>query len=181
MFRRRVIPILLLDRSGLYKTQKFLNPKYIGDPINAIRIFNEKEVDELVLLDIGATANNSNPDLDVLKDIASECFMPLSFGGGIRNVEIIKEILNVGVEKVVINTAAVERPGLITESAKLFGSSSIVVSIDVKKGYFGNSLVYIRGGREKTSLNPVDWAVTVERLGAGELLINSIDHDGTVS
>lgn len=178
MFRHRIIPILLLDKSGLYKTQRFLNPKYIGDPINAIKIFNDKEIDELVLLDIGATNNNSNPNLDVLNDIASECFMPLSFGGGIRNVEMIKEILNVGVEKVIINTAAVERPDLISESAKIFGSSSIVVSIDVKRSYFGNPIVYINGGREKTRLNPVDWAVMVESLGAGEIIINSIDHDG---
>jgi len=178
MFRHRIIPVLLLDKSGLYKTQRFLNPRYIGDPINAIRIFNDKEVDELAFLDIGATIDNRNPNLAVLKDIASECFMPLSFGGGIRNVEMIREILNVGVEKVVINTAAVERPRLISESAQLFGSSTIVISIDVKRNHFGKPLVHIRGGRERTRLNPVDWAVEAERLGAGEVLINSIDQDG---
>lgn len=178
MIRHRIIPVLLLNKSGLYKTQKFLNPKYIGDPINAIRIFNDKEVDELALLDIGASVDNKDPNLDVLRDIASECFMPLSFGGGIRNVEIIREILNVGVEKVVLNTAAVERPRLIYESAQLFGSSTIVVSIDVKKNLFEKYLVYIRGGREKTRLSPVDWAIESERLGAGEILINSIDQDG---
>lgn len=178
MFRHRVIPVLLLKNGGLYKTIKFTDPKYIGDPINAIRIFNDKEVDELVLLDIAATIEKKDPNLSVLKDIASECFMPLSFGGGIRSIEMIREILNVGVEKVVLNTAAVERPALILESSRFFGNSTIAVSIDAKKNLLGNYVVYTYGGREKTKLNPVDWAIELERLGAGEIIINSIEQDG---
>lgn len=178
MIRPRIIPILLLNNTGLYKTQKFSDPKYIGDPINAIRIFNEKEVDELAFLDIAATVNGKEPNLAVLRDIASECFMPLSFGGGINSVEMIREILNVGVEKVAINTAAVQRPSLITEAARFFGNSTIVVSIDAKKNMLGKYIVYINGGREKTNLNPVDWAKESERHGAGEILLNSIDQDG---
>jgi cyclase len=174
----RVIPILLLKNVGLYKTEKFKNPKYIGDPINAVKIFNDKEVDELVFLDITASKENREPNFDMLRDIASECFMPLSYGGGIRSVDIIKEVLNVGVEKVSINTEAVRNPDLITQASQIFGSSTIMVSIDVKKNLFGKYQVYINDGQEKTTLNPVDWAKEVEKRGAGEILINAMDHDG---
>lgn len=179
--RPRIIPILLLKNSGLYKTTKFKDPKYVGDPINAIKIFNEKEVDEMVFLDIMASRENRSPNFEMLKDIASECFMPLCYGGGIKSVEIIREILNVGVEKVSINSEAVRQPQLINDAAKFFGTSTIVVSIDVKKSLFGKYEVYINDGQEKTSLNPVNWAKEVEKRGAGELLINSIDRDGTLS
>lgn len=176
----RVIPILLLKNSGLYKTEKFKNPKYVGDPINAVRIFNDKEVDELVFLDILASEEKTDPNLEILRDIASECFMPLTYGGGIRSVDSIREILNVGVEKVSLNTEAVRNPDLINSSSEVFGSSTIIISIDVKKNILGKYQVYINGGREKTSLHPVDWAKEVEHRGAGEILINAIDHDGTM-
>jgi len=177
----RIIPVLLLKNNGLYKTTKFKDPKYIGDPINAIKIFNEKEVDEMVFLDIVASREAKEPNFEMLKDIASECFMPLCYGGGISSVEMIREILNIGVEKVSINSQAVRNPNLINKAANFFGSSTIVVSIDVKKNFFGKYEVFINDGKEKTSLNPVDWAKEVESRGAGELMINSIDKDGTMS
>ena len=176
--RPRVIPVLLLRNKGLVKTIKFKDPTYIGDPINAIRIFNEKEVDEMIFLDILASKEGKQPNLDLLKDIAGECFMPLCYGGGVNNVELIREILNVGVEKVAINTQAIIQPDLISKASKAFGRSTIVVSIDVKKGLFGNYRVYINGGLEKTKYDPVELACEMEGLGAGELLINSIDNDG---
>jgi cyclase len=176
----RVIPILLLKNNGLYKTEKFKIPKYIGDPINAIKIFNDKEVDELIFLDITASKENKEPNLEMLKDIASECFMPLSYGGGVRSTDAIREILNVGVEKISINTEAVRNPKLIGDAAVIFGSSTIIVSIDVKKNMFGKYHVYINDGEEKTNMDPIYWAKEVERLGAGEILINSIDKDGTL-
>jgi cyclase len=177
----RIIPVLLLKNNGLYKTTKFKDPKYIGDPINAIKIFNEKEVDEIVFLDIIASREGKQPNFEMLKDIASECFMPLCYGGGVKDVEMIREILNIGVEKVSINSQAVRDPSLINKAANFFGSSTIVVSIDVKKNFFGKYEVFINDGQEKTALNPLDWAKEVERRGAGELMINSIDKDGTMS
>lgn len=177
----RIIPVLLLKNNGLYKTTKFKDPKYVGDPINAIKIFNEKEVDEMVFLDIMASREGKQPNFEMLKDIASECFMPLCYGGGVKSVEMIREILNIGVEKISINSQAVKDPNLINKAANFFGSSTIVVSIDVKKNFFGKYEVFINDGQEKTSLNPVDWAKEVESRGAGELMINSIDKDGTMS
>jgi cyclase len=181
MLRFRVIPILLLKNSGLYKSINFENYKYIGDPINAIRIFNEKEVDELVLLDINATIHNREPDTNMLKLIVSECYMPLSFGGGICNTNMIKEILNIGVEKIIINTAAIENPNFIREAVKLFGSSTIVISIDAKRNFLNNYSVYVRGGKEKTKKNPIEWAKECENMGVGEIIINSIDNDGCMN
>jgi cyclase len=180
MKRVRVIPILLLKNNGLYKTLKFKDPKYIGDPINAIRIFNEKLVDELCFLDITVSKGNKEPKFEIIKDIASECFMPLSYGGGVNSLEMIREILNVGVEKVSINTQAFKNPNLIKEAATFFGSSTIVVSMDVKKNIFGKYQVYINGGEEKTNVDPIEWAKKIESLGAGEILLNSIDRDGTL-
>lgn len=180
-YRPRIIPVLLFKNNGLYKTLKFKNPKYLGDPINAIKIFNEKEVDEIIFLDIQASIENKEPDLDLLRDIASECFMPLCYGGGIRSTELIREILKVGVEKVSINSHAVRNPNLINDAVKIFGSSTIVVSIDVKKNLFGKGEVYINDGKENTRKNPQEWAIEIERRGAGEILINSIDKDGTLS
>ncbi len=177
----RVIPVLLLKNNGLFKTEHFKTPRYIGDPVNAIKIFNDKEVDELIFLDITASKERKEPNLLIIRDIASECFMPLSYGGGVKNTEMIREILNVGVEKISINTEAVRNPKLVHEATKIFGSSTIIVSIDVKKNVFGKYRVYINDGEEKTSLDPIDWAKEVERLGAGEILLNSIDNDGTLS
>ena len=180
MFRPRVIPCLLLKNKGLVKTVKFKEPKYLGDPINIVRIFNDKEVDELIFLDITATVEQKPPPFKLLSEIASECFMPLGYGGGINNLEDIRTILSLGVEKVSINSGAVANPSFITAAADRFGSQSIVVSIDVKKNMFGKYQVFTHGGRKKTGLDPIRFAVKMEQLGAGELLINSIDRDGTM-
>jgi cyclase len=174
----RIIPCLLLKDGGLVKGVKFKNHKYIGDPLNAVRIFNNKEVDELILLDISATIENRAPDLQFIERVADECYMPFTVGGGINNADQIREIIKAGAEKIVINTAAIEEPGLIKEASSLFGAQSIIVSIDVKKGLFNKRYVYSHCGNEKTKLEPVVWARKAERLGAGEILINSIDNDG---
>lgn len=178
MLKTRVIPCLLLKGSGLVKTQKFKNPTYLGDPINIVKIFNEKEVDELILLDITATLNNAQPNLKQIAEIAGECFMPLGYGGGIRDLEDIQKILALGVEKVVINTHAVENPSFIEKASKLFGSQSIIVSIDVKKNLFGRYEIFSHNGRQSTKLDPLRHAIHMQEMGAGELMLNSIDRDG---
>lgn len=180
MIRTRVIPCLLLKNQGLVKTTKFKDPKYLGDPINIVKIFNEKEVDELIFLDITATIENRKPSMALIAQIASECFMPLSYGGGIRSLDDIKEILGLGVEKVSINSYAVKNPSFVKEASGLFGSQSIVVSIDVKKNLFGKYEIYIHGGKYSTKLDPITFAMQMEKMGAGELLLNSIDRDGTM-
>lgn len=160
---------------------KFKDYKYIGDPINAIKIFNEKEVDELIFLDIQATLAKQAPNYQMLADIASECFMPLCYGGGIKSIQEIEKILYTGVEKVAINSAAFENPSLIEEAVKNFGSSTIVVSIDVKKTLLSGPQVFTNSGKFNTKRNPLDFAKQMETLGAGELLLNSIDADGTMA
>ncbi len=149
--RHRIIPVLLLKNNGLYKGKKFKDHKYVGDPINAVKIFNDKEVDELVFMDITASLDNKEPNYTMLHDIASECFMPLAYGGGITSAEMIRQILMVGIEKVIINTQAVRNPEFVKRSVNYFGSSTIVVSIDAKKNLFGKYNVYIRcpEGRSK--------------------------------
>jgi len=179
MLTTRVIPCLLLRNQGLVKTVKFRDPKYVGDPINAVKIFNDKEVDELLFLDITATVERKAPPMKVIAEIASECFMPLAYGGGIRSMEDVRQIFTVGVEKVCVNTHAVEDPEFIRQAADIFGSQSIVVSIDVKKSLFGKHEVHTHGGTRNTKLDPVEHAVRMEQLGAGELFLNSIDRDGT--
>ena len=178
MIRPRVIPCLLLKNDGLVKTVKFKDPKYLGDPINIVRIFNDKEVDELIFLDITATIENRPPNLEVLSKITSECFMPLGYGGGIRTLEDVKKLLAMGVEKIVLNTSAVEDPALIRAAADYAGSQAVVISIDVKKTMFGKYEVYTRGGKKGTGLDPVKFAAEMEKQGAGELFVNSIDRDG---
>ena len=180
MLRTRVIPCLLLKGRGLVKTVKFKNPKYLGDPINVIKIFNDKEVDELVFLDITATVENKRPPFSLLENIASECFMPLGYGGGIRSLEDVKTILGLGVEKIAINTYAIENPHFVTEAADFAGSQSVVVSIDVKKNSLGKYEVFTHSGCQATGLDPVKFAVEMEKIGAGELFLNSIDRDGTM-
>lgn len=179
MLRTRVIPCLLLKNEGLVKTVKFKHPKYVGDPINAVKIFNEKEVDELIFLDITATVENRRPPVNLISQIASECFMPFCYGGGIKSVEEIAELFKLGVEKVSINSQAVANPSLIKRASELFGNQSIVVSIDVKKNLFGKYRVFTHGGRKSTKLDPIDFAVQMEEMGAGEIFLNSIDLDGT--
>jgi cyclase len=180
MIRTRVIPSLLLKGEGLVKTVNFNNPAYVGDPINAVRIFNEKEVHELVFLDITASIEKRPPRFDIMSDIASECFMPLGYGGGIRTLEQAQKLFSLGVEKIIINSYAIENPSFIRNLANMVGSQSVVVSIDVKKNFFGKYETYTYGGRTKTQWNPINWAQEAERLGAGEIILNSIDRDGTM-
>jgi cyclase len=181
MLRNRVIPCLLMQRGGLVKTVKFQKPKYVGDPINAVHIFNDKEVDELVFLDIGATASKSAPDFDLLADIASQAFMPFSYGGGITTIDEVKRLYALGVEKVILNTVTVANPRLIEEAATLAGSSSVVVSIDVRRNWRGKYGVFVRNGTEDAGRDPVSHALEMQRAGAGEILLNSIDRDGTMA
>lgn len=162
------------------KTVKFAASTYIGDPINAVRIFNEKEVDELMFLDIGATPNGCEPNFGLLEDIASEAFMPFGYGGGITRIEHVRRILATGVEKVVINSAAALDPELISAAADLAGSASVVVSIDVKRSWLGEYSVFVNGGRTNTGRDPREYASAVTALGAGEILLNAIDRDGTM-
>lgn len=179
MLRTRVIPCLLLRNGGLVKTVKFGDPKYVGDPINAVKIFNEKEVDELVFLDISATAAGRGPNLELIRDIATEAFMPFGYGGGIRTMEHVAGLVALGVEKVVLNTVAVEHPEFVSEAAALVGSSSVVVSIDVKRSMLGRYEVVTCNATRRTGLDPVDWAGRVAELGAGEILLTAVDRDGT--
>lgn len=181
MIKTRVIPILLIKENELVKTVKFNKPNYIGDPINTIKIFNDKGADEILVLDIMATTNNKGTNFSLVKSIASECFMPLTYGGGIKKISKIRELLKIGVEKVSINSAAIKEPELIREASKIFGSSTIVVSIDVKKNIFGKYQVVCKNGRIKTNLDPIEHAKKMVDLGAGELLINSVNKDGTMT
>ncbi len=175
----RVMPCLLLKESALVKTVRFQNPGYIGDPINAIRIYNEKEVDELIFLDIDATPQNRKPPFKILAEIASECFMPVTYGGGIRDLADAKEIFSLGIEKIAINTYLHENPTFIQAAADRFGSQAVVASIDVRQQAPGRYEVFTRGGRQPTGLDPVQHAIDLERRGAGEILLTSIDRDGT--
>lgn len=179
-YRPRLIPCLLLREQDLVKTIKFTNPRYLGDPINAVKIFNGKGVDELCVLDISATFEKRSPNFDYLKDIASEAFMPLSYGGGITKIEQIKKLFFIGYEKIIINTAFVQNPQLIRAAADFAGSQSIVVSIDVKTDLFGKQSCFINDGKTKVGINPVVLAKKAEELGAGEILLNSINRDGTM-
>lgn len=180
MLRTRVIPSLLLRRGGLVKTVKFKNPRYVGDPINAMRIFNDKEVDELVILDIDASRAGTGPNFDLLADICSEAFMPVAYGGGVTSIDRIKNLYTLGIEKVIINHAAAVNPGLVTEAASLWGSSGVVVSIDVHRNWLGNYSVCVANGQQDLKRDPVEYALEMEQLGAGEILLNSIDRDGTM-
>lgn len=181
MLKTRVIPSLLLRGRGLYKTRQFKDPKYVGDPVNAVKIFNEKEVDELILLDISATAEKKEPDFGLVEEIASECFMPLSYGGGVATIEQMRRLYRLGVEKISLNTAAFTDRRLVEVASRTFGSSSVIVSIDTKSSLFGKREVWINGGRVNTKEDPLRYAEQLARLGAGEILVNSIDRDGTMS
>ena len=179
MRRIRVIPTLLLMEDGLYKTVKFKHPTYIGDPINTVKIFNEKEVDELVLLDIQAGKKRSRPNFTKITEIAGEAFMPMAYGGGIISLEDAKKVFDAGFEKVIINTALFKQENLIEKIAKIYGNQSVVVSIDVKKDLFGRRRVFKNGGTKKTNFSPEKWAKIVQEKGAGEILLNAIYLDGT--
>jgi cyclase len=179
MLRTRVIPCLLLRNESLVKTVQFGKYAYIGDPCNTVRIFNELEVDELMFLDITATTDKRAPNLKLLSDIANECFMPLSYGGGVNSFAIAQKIYEIGFEKIVINTHAITNPALISEITNVYGNQAVVVSIDVKRNIFGKYTVRSKSGHINTGMDPVEWAMKSEKLGAGEILLTSIDHEGT--
>lgn len=179
MLKTRIIPCLLLKQKGLVKTVKFDKPRYVGDPINAIKIYNEKEAHELVFLDITATKEKRVPTSELVTQISDECLMPLAVGGGIRTMEDVQRLLKAGAEKVVLNTIAVEDPNFVKKAADAFGNQSITVSIDAKKSFFGKYEVFTNSGTRNTKLNPVEFAKEMEQKGAGEIFINSINLDGT--
>lgn len=181
MLRPRIIPCLLVHEGGLVKTVEFKNPKYVGDPINAVKIFNEKEADELVVLDIDATVNGAEPDYRMIENLAAECRMPLCYGGGVRTPEQAKKIIGLGVEKVALSAAAVEDPALVSRIAAAVGRQSVVVVLDVRKktSLFGKGYeVYTRNGRQGHKADPFELAKCMQEAGAGEIVINSIDRDG---
>ena len=181
MLKPRIIPCLLLINNALYKTVNFKNPKYIGDPLNAVKIFNEKKVDELIILDIYASKENREPNYSLIKKIANESRMPVCFGGGINNINQILKIISLGIEKISIGAEIFKNPDLIRKAKDKVGSQSIVAVMDVKKNkIFGDQKVYIKNGTVNTKMNPVEFAEYVTNLGVGEILINSIDRDGTL-
>ena len=181
MLKVRVIPTLLLKSNGLVKSVKFKDHVYVGDPINAVKIFNDKEVDELLFIDIDAARQHRGPDFDQIDRISREAFMPFGYGGGIRSTEDIKKLMRLGVEKVCVNSYAMESPDFIRRAADVVGSQSVVACIDVKKDLFGAYRVYDHIKHKPTRLNPVEWAQQLEKSGAGEILLNSVDRDGTLS
>lgn len=179
MNKTRVIPVLLLRNRGLVKTVKFKEPRYVGDPINSVRIFNEKEVDELVFLDITATPEGRGPNFDLLQDIAGEAFMPMGYGGGISTMEQVRRIFSLGFEKVIINSAAYVNPGLLTEAASVYGAQSVVACVDVRRTLLGRYELYTHSGTKKQAGHLKEHLARLEQLGAGEILVNAIDRDGT--
>jgi cyclase len=179
LLKVRLIPCLLLKDTGLVKTISFNKFNYVGDPINTCRIFNELEVDELTFLDIRASVENKEPNYKVLQEISAECFMPVSYGGGIRNLQQVEKILSIGFEKVIINTTALENRKIITEIADNFGSQSLIISVDYRKNLFGKYQVFGNSGNKNYKMHPVEWASEVMNLGAGEILLTSIDREGT--
>ena len=180
MLKPRITPCLLIRNKGLVKTLRFKPYKYIGDPINAVKIFNEKDADELIVLDIDATSKGLEPDFSVIKKLAAECQMPLCYGGGIKTVKDALHIIKLGVEKVAISSAFIDNHNLLSQIIKEVGSQSVVVVIDVKKTLFGRYEVFINNGNEGTGHSPIDLAQKAEELGAGEVVINSIDNDGVM-
>jgi imidazole glycerol-phosphate synthase subunit HisF len=181
MLRPRVIPCLLIKNKGLVKSVHFKNYKYLGDPINAVRIFNEKAVDELIVIDIDATVDNREPDYKMIEDLASECRMPLCYGGGIKSVEQAQKIIGLGVEKVAVSSAAIDNPSLITKIALQVGNQSVVVVLDIKKRFSGKLEVWTHNGLNNTGISPMDYARKMEEFGCGEIVLNSIDNDGKMN
>lgn len=179
MLRPRVIPCLLVHEGGLVKTVGFKAPKYVGDPINAVKIFNEKEADELVVLDIDATVNGVEPDYRMIANLAAECRMPLCYGGGVRSAAQAKKIIALGVEKIALSAAAIDDPNLITQIADEIGRQSVVVVLDVKKRMLSKEYdVFTHNGKKNTKRSVIEVATQAEALGVGEIIINSIDNDG---
>jgi imidazole glycerol-phosphate synthase subunit HisF len=180
MLRPRIIPCLLVQDKGLVKTVGFKDPKYVGDPINAVRIFNEKEVDELMVLDIDATRDNREPDFKMIENLAAECRMPLCYGGGVKTVEQAQRIFELGVEKIAISSVAIENPDIVAKIAKRVGNQSVIIVLDVKKNFWGKYEVFTHNGKKNTNKSPMELAKQFEQLGAGEIVINSIDNDGVM-
>ena len=180
MLVNRLIPVLLLQDQGLYKTVKFKKPVYVGDPRNAVKIFNEKEVDELCLLDIGASKESKEPDFDFIGELTNECFMPIAYGGGITSLDHIKRLFSLGVEKVVLNSVLFTQPDLVRDAAQIYGNQSIVASVDVKRTLFKKLEVRSVGGTKKENVDLPEFLKHLVSLGAGEVIINSIDKDGTM-
>ncbi len=180
MFRPRIIPVLLLKNLSLVKSVQFKQHKYIGDPINAVRIFNDSKADELVFLDIEASRNNTLISLDFVRNVGEEANMPFAVGGGIKSVQDIRAIIGAGAEKVVINTHAARNPDFIREASETFGSSTIVVCIDVKNQLFKGQRTWVASGSKATAFSPIEFAQRMEQQGAGELIIQSIERDGTM-
>ena len=182
MLRPRIIPCLLVHKGGLVKTLQFAEPKYVGDPLNAVRIFNEKAVDELIVVDIDATVLGREPDYKMIATLAGECRMPLCYGGGVKTPEQVERIIGLGVEKVAISSAVLANPEPVSESARRVGSQSIVVVLDVKKtGLISKRYeLFTHNGKRATDIHPAEFARRVEVLGAGEVLVSSIDQDGTM-
>jgi cyclase len=180
MLRPRIIPTLLVHDDGLVKTVNFKNPKYVGDPINAVRIFNEKGVDELAVFDIDATVLGKEPNYSLIERIASQSMMPLCYGGGVKTVEQAQRIFSLGIEKIALSSAVLENPKLITDISERVGAQSVIVVLDVKKKMFGGYEVYTHNGRKGTGIDPLKFAEEAQKLGAGEIVINSIDKDGVM-
>jgi len=181
MYRARVIPCLLLRGHGLVKTRKFKDPVYVGDPVNAVRIFSEKEVDELVLLDIDASREGREPNYELIAEIAGECFMPVAYGGGIRSLQQVRRLIRSGVEKVVVNSAACESTAVISEAAAVFGSQAVVGAVDVRKLLLGGYRVVAKSASVDTRLKLDEHVDALVRAGAGEIFLNSVDRDGTMA
>ncbi len=178
MLRPRIIPSLLIQENGLVKTVNFKNPKYVGDPINAVRIFNEKEVDELAIFDIDATVKGLEPNYSLIERIANQSRMPLCYGGGVKTVEQAQKIFGLGIEKIALSSSVLNNPQLITQIADRVGAQSVIVVLDIKKKLFGGYEVYTHNGKKSTGINPFKFIEEAQRLGAGEIVINSIDQDG---
>lgn len=179
MLEKRIIPVLQMSDSRLVKTVNFKNPAYIGDPCNTARIFNELEVDELIILDINVSKNLEAIDMKTLSDLASECFMPLAYGGGIRHLDDAKQIFDLGYEKIILNSALADNPHLIDSIASHYGSQAVVVSIDVAKTLFGKAHVAFQSGTKKTAFSPLSWAKACADRGAGEIMVTAIASEGT--
>lgn len=177
--KTRVIPVLLLDGGGLVKTVKFKSPSYVGDPINVVKIFCGKEVDELALLDIGATRGGNGPDFGLLTEIVTEAFMPVAYGGGISSIGQAEKLFEIGIEKVVINSVLATNPGLVGELATRYGSQAVVASIDVGQGLFGGRHVCVQNGTRSLKRSPVEFASEMQARGAGEVMLTSIACEGT--
>tara|TARA_B100000579_G_scaffold435117_1_gene457593 strand:- start:1014 stop:1796 length:783 start_codon:yes stop_codon:yes gene_type:complete len=182
MLNPRIIPCLLIENKGLVKTVQFSSPKYVGDPLNAVKIFNEKSVDELIVLDIQSTTKNREPNYKMIANIALECRMPLCYGGGIKTKKQALKIFKLGVEKIAISSAAIDNPKIISEIANIVGNQSVVIVIDVKKRSYSDKYeIFTHNGRKKSSRDPIDFAKQAEQLGCGELVINSIENDGLMN